>query len=229
VAKIHFQLHRGVSVGHTFHRKRMLQNLYRGRAFAGLGLSDAALESYATARAINPASSEAPALAGSEWMKQEKFERAVDSFSETLRLDPGSSPAHRQLADALERLQRSAEAQAHYREALKLDPDSAPARDGLAWLLATADDDRLRNGTEAVLVAERLAGSNPTNAAYQQTLSAAYAETGQFPQAAAAAEKALALATSQSRADLLPLTEALIGTIREKKPFRSNKGSPARR
>jgi len=76
------------------------------------------------------------------------------------------------------------EAISHYREALKLDADNVQALTQLAWILATTGDRSLRDGTEALQLAGRAVrlseGRSPM--AYG-VLAAAYAETGQFPEA----------------------------------------------
>ncbi len=50
---------------------------------------------------------------------------------------------------------RLSEAINHYRRVLAVDTNSVPAMSGLSWLRATASDPRLRNGDEAVRLAER--------------------------------------------------------------------------
>jgi hypothetical protein len=76
-------------------------------------------------------------------------------------------------------------------EALKLQPDFPEALNNLAWLLAANPDPQVRNGREAVDLAERACRLTD----YKQppmigTLAAAYAEAGRFTEAATAAEKA---------------------------------------
>jgi len=69
----------------------------------------------------------------------------------------------------------------------------------LAWLLATASDDSVRDGKRAVQLAERantLAGNNDPTILH--TLAAAYAEAGRFDEALQTARQAMKLA---SRAD----------------------------
>jgi serine/threonine protein kinase/tetratricopeptide (TPR) repeat protein len=68
-----------------------------------------------------------------------------------------------------------------YRKAI--DAGSMPAMGGLAWLLSTSTNASLRNGAEAVTLAEKTMKAYPTNAAYLNALAAAYAETGQFEKA----------------------------------------------
>ena len=72
-------------------------------------------------------------------------------------------------------------------------------QNNLAWRLATCPQAALRDGARAVELAreaDRLAGGK--NPDYLDTLAAAYAEAGQFPQAVEAAERALTLAVAQS-------------------------------
>ncbi len=81
------------------------------------------------------------------------------------------------------------------------------ANNGLAWLLATSSDARIRDGTRAVSLAERAnrltGGSNPL---MLRTLAAAQAEAGRFDAALQAAQQALERAESQSNE---PLARAL--------------------
>ena len=82
-----------------------------------------------------------------------------------------------------------------WRESLRLRPGGWTAEGKLAWVLATAPDDSLRNGAEAVALAEQAnAATNYGNATLVRTLAAAYAEAGRFDRAAATAETALNLA-----------------------------------
>jgi protein O-mannosyl-transferase len=84
------------------------------------------------------------------------------------------------------------EAEAQFRKALLLQPDSVEALNNLAWLLATAWDDKLRDGAEAVRLAERASRLPPVKElCVPGTLAAAYAEAGRFPEAVATAEKAV--------------------------------------
>ena len=94
---------------------------------------------------------------------------------------------------------------AQYREALAIAPENVAAQRNLAWLLATSADPSLRNGLEAVLLAEqasRLSGGN--RPIILRILAAAYAETGRFTEARETAQQALQLAEDgQSNAVLV--------------------------
>ncbi|PWU21380.1 MAG: serine/threonine protein kinase [Verrucomicrobia bacterium] len=75
------------------------------------------------------------------------------------------------------------------------------ALNGLAWSLATSTDAKLRDGTNAVALAERaVAKTNRKNAQYLDTLAAAYAEIGQFQQAVRLQSEAISLVTPEEAA-----------------------------
>lgn len=75
---------------------------------------------------------------------------------------------------------------------------------GFAWFLATGPDPKLRDGTNAVVFAEKaVAATNRKQVGYLDTLAAAYAETGQFAKAISIQQEAIALSQSdQEKRDL---------------------------
>ena len=90
-----------------------------------------------------------------------------------------------------------------YREAVRLSPDSAAALNDLAWLLATLPDAKLRDGAEALRLAQRACDLTQNQEPLcLATLDAAYAETGQFPKAIQAAQETKNVALASRRADL---------------------------
>lgn len=116
------------------------------------------------------------------------------------------------LQQAIERNPNNAEAQSQYglarlmggdartavtafRKAVELDDTNLLVLNNLAWVLATSTDDSLRNGPEALRLAERanqLSGGE--DAGYLDTLAAAQAEAGLFEDAVVTAEKSLTAA-----------------------------------
>src|SRR4029077_10337060 len=108
---------------------------------------------------------------------------------------------------------RVRDAIAQYRDALRIAPDNVAAQTNLAWLLATAGDPSLRNGSEAVLLAERAESESSRSENYAivlRILAAAYAETGRFVEAKKTAEQALEVAQVQGNSSL---SSALRGEI----------------
>ena len=156
-----------------------------------------------------------------EWIKRGQFEDAISNLGEAVRLDPASVDTHLQLAAALTHQCRVKDAIVRYRAALRLRPDSPEALDRLAWILATQPEAEWRNGTEAVLLAERACQQT----GYRQpqpiiTLAAAYAESGQFEEAVEAAQKARALASSLSQTNLMARSQQLLQQFNNREPYR---------
>jgi cytochrome c-type biogenesis protein CcmH/NrfG len=121
-----------------------------------------------------------------------------------LRLDPNSAEAHQNLGEIMQRQGHVREAIPEYQATLKLKPEWDEVLNNLAWLLATHPNSDIRNGPEAVHLAERACVlTGHTNLWFMHTLAAAYAENGAFPQAVAAAEQARLLAVVAGQTSLV--------------------------
>ena len=109
---------------------------------------------------------------------------------------------------------------AQYREALRLNPNLARALNNLAWMLAASPDDDLRNGAEAVRLAERACElTHDGEPLFIGTLAAAYAEAGRFPEAVTTAEKAAQLATSAGLKKVAEKNQQLLELYRAGKAY----------
>jgi tetratricopeptide (TPR) repeat protein len=109
----------------------------------------------------------------------------------------------------------------HYHQALALKPDMVEALNNLAWILAANPPDALRNGAEAVRLAERACElSEHREPLLLGTLAAAYAEAGRFGEAVKTAEKARDLATAGGLKDVAAKNAELLELYRAGKPYR---------
>jgi protein O-mannosyl-transferase len=130
-----------------------------------------------------------------QFSAQGKTQEAMQHYLQALQLRSDFAEAHYELGLMLLQQRRTAEALEHWRQALKAQPDSAAVLNNVAWLLATSADDKVRNGTEAVQLAERACAlSKPASFSYLDTLAAAYAEVGRFEDAVGTAQQAVGLA-----------------------------------
>ncbi len=120
---------------------------------------------------------------------------AIQQFSEVVRLDPANEQAHFQLGILLASQKQLPNAIEHLRSAMRLKPNWPAPLNFLARILATASDPQIRNGQQSVELARRscelVRYENPV---YLDTLAAALAEAGQFPEAIQTAEQARSLA-----------------------------------
>ena len=148
------------------------------------------------------------------------FDEAVSHFEAVLRLGPAPE-AYYNLGLAFSRQGKLKEAIPNYQHALELRPDSPAALNDLAWILATAPQDELRNGTEAVRLAERACQlTDSRNPHLLGTLDAAYAETGRFDDAIRTAEQVRSLAIALNDKSLAESAEKRKALYERKEPFR---------
>jgi superkiller protein 3 len=174
-----------------------------GLAFAQLGRVSEALVHYNKALEINPNYAEAEYNLGVVLVQLGRINAAVSHYNKALVINPNYAEAHNNLGTAFIRIGRVSEAVAHFRKAMTINPLNVEALNNMALVLATSPETGIRNGTEAVELAERannLTGSG--NASISATLAAAYAEAGRFPNAVQTARRALQLATDQGNVAL---------------------------
>jgi tetratricopeptide (TPR) repeat protein len=94
------------------------------------------------------------------------------------------------------------------------------ALNNLAWILASHSDTAIRNGEEAVRLAEQACElTGYRTAILLGTLGAAFAEAGRFDDAVAAAQKAEALATAAGDPILAEKNRTLAELFRSRRPF----------
>jgi protein O-mannosyl-transferase len=168
-----------------------------------------ATEQYRIAIEIKPDYVDAHGNLANALFKQGWFDEAIKEFQRTLELMPSSVKNHYMLGLALQNQKKFGAAIIQFQEVLKLEPGHVLAQNGLAWLLATCPEASLRNGSQAVELArnaEQLSkGMSPQ---ILDTLAAAYAEAGRYPEAVETARRALSLITTQNnnpRADALQI------------------------
>ncbi len=171
-----------------------------GNALQGLGRFEDAVEHYQEAVRLNPDDAEAHYNWANALQLLGRFEEAVERYQEAVRIQPEFANAHNNLGKAFENLARFDKATTEYKGALRLESGNISALNNLAWLLATCFDDTVRDGPQAVRLAEQAARRtgyiNPTILA---TLSAAHAEAGNFEQAVAWQAKAIDMARGEQK------------------------------
>lgn len=184
------------------------------------GKLDEAGARFRTAIAADPKLTDARDNLGAVLLHQGKVEEAIEHLQRSLEIDPDSTEARVNLGGALLMQGRYGDAVAQLREALRRDPERAAVLGNLAWILATCPDARVRNGKEAVTLAERAASlTSRADAVILDALGAAYAETGRFADAAEAARGALRIVERGDRV-MAEAINARLALYARQKPFR---------
>jgi len=151
---------------------------------------------------------------------QGKLKEALDEFLLAIKLQPMVPLPHLHAGGVLRQVGRTSEAVQQYQQALKLDPELVEALNDLAWIRASSPDSALRNGAEAVRLAERACHLTHNEAPLLLgTLGAAYAAAGKFDAAAATAEMASTLAASQGKQQLAEKNQQLAELFRLHKAY----------
>ena len=192
-----------------------------GSLLADQGKWNQAAEQFSKVVQFHPRDAAAWLKLGLAQAAQGKLDEAGQSFSEALRIKPDDAAVHYQLALVVSSQNKFRQAAGHYREALKATPDFPEALNNLAWILAANPDPALRNGREAVELAEKACRLTENRQAIMVgTLAAAYAEAGRFPEAVATAEKAQAIAEKGADKELAAKNGKLLELYRSGRPFR---------
>jgi protein O-mannosyl-transferase len=195
-----------------------LNNL--GNAFAARGRFDEAIGNYHRAIRIKPDYCQALDNLGLALAARGRFDEAIGNYRRAIQINPNCPETYFHLGMTFDQSGRNREAVAQYQEALRLNPNLVRALNNLAWMLAADSDDELRNGAEAVRLAERACDLTH----YGQpliigTLAAAYAECGRFPEAVTTADKAAQLATDAGSKNLAWQIRQMLELYRAGKPF----------
>ena len=196
----------------------VLNNL--GAVLADKGQFDEAIENYYKAIQIIPNFYEALDNLGVALAAKGRFDEAIENFRQAIQVNSNRPETFFHLGMTLSQSGRPREAVAQYREALRLNPNLAGALNNLAWVLAASSDAELRNGAEAVRLAERACElTHYGEPLFIGTLAAAYAEAGRFPEAVTTAEKAEQLATTAGLTAVAAKNRQLLELYRAGKPY----------
>jgi tetratricopeptide (TPR) repeat protein len=194
-----------------------------GNALLQQGNVDGAIAQYQKALQVNPDYAEAHNNLGNALFKYGDVDGAIAQYQKALRINPDYAEACYNLGDIFHQTGRTEEAIAYYQRALQINPDYVEVQNNLARLLATCPEASLRNGNQAVELAQRanqLTGD--ANPVVLSTLAAAYAEAGRFPDAVKTAQRALELAKAQSDTALAEAIRSQLKSYQAGRPFHSH-------
>jgi tetratricopeptide (TPR) repeat protein len=113
-----------------------------------------AVTEYQKALQIDPAHVPSLTNLGALYLQMGRTDDSLSTLRRALEHEPNNADVHNNLGNTLLRLRRPAEALTHFEAAVQHDPANVSAANNAAWLLATSLDDRIRNGSRAVALAE---------------------------------------------------------------------------
>jgi protein O-mannosyl-transferase len=174
-------------------------------ALLSKGDLDGAIARYSACLTLLPNQAEAQYDLASALLRKGRTDEAIAHYKKLLELRPDSADAQANLGSAFLTKGRVRDAIAAYRNALRVSPKNVPAQSNLAWLLATSSDPSLRNGSEAVFLAEQANSESSRSENHPivlRILAAAYAESGRFAEAKETAQQALQEAEIQGSSTL---------------------------
>jgi tetratricopeptide (TPR) repeat protein len=180
-------------------------------ALIAKGDYDGAVTQYTACLAAMPDQEQAQYNLAGALLRKGRTDEAIVEYQKVIRKHPDSADAHANLGSAWLAKGRVRDAMAEYTKALQISPENVPALSNLAWLLATSADSSLRNGAEAVRLAERADSASSRSDKHPtvlRILAAAYAEAGQFAEAKQTAQHALEAANIQGNTTLADALQA---------------------
>ena len=125
---------------------------------------------------------------------KQKTDAAIFHFQKALGIQPDYIAASNDLGVMFASKGDIKDAIDAWEQSLSFDPDNADAANNIAWMRATATDADLRDGRQALDLAQRALRAGGENAVVLRTLAAAQAENGQFAEAIATCQRGEELA-----------------------------------
>ncbi len=125
---------------------------------------------------------------------KQKTDPAIFHFQKALSIQPDNIGASNDLGVMFASKGEIREAISAWQQSLSFDPDNADAANNIGWVRASATDPDLRDGREALELAQRALRSGGENPVALRTLAAAQAENGRFAEAIATCRRGEELA-----------------------------------
>jgi len=153
-----------------------------------------------------------------------RLREAVPHYRRAIEADADNFAPRLDLADTLGRLGRFGEADETYAAAIEVAPDNVYVVNSYGWFLATCPDRVVRDGERAVELGRKaVAMTRGRDVTTMNTLAAAYAETGNFIEAA----RWQAIATRNAPPKLEPVFNQRLELYKDGRRYRQGMGDGA--
>src|SRR5438105_434200 len=192
-----------------------------GIVFLQKGNLDEAISLLQAAVDLRPENSPAHENLAKAVLQKGQVTDALVHYRRLLELQPDNIEVHNIVGTVLIQRGHAREAVEEWQKVLAIQPDNGNALSNLAWVFATSPDDSLRDGAQAVQLAEQaLRISGGRIPLIFRTLAAAYAEKGMFSQAIETAQRGTELANSRGNSGLATELQSNIVLYQERQPLR---------
>ena len=182
-----------------------------------------AIKHYFEALKTNPKYASAHNNLGNAMAKQGNFKAAVYHYQEALRINPKYAEACYNLGKIYVNRNKIGKGIFFYKKAIELNSEMPQVLYSLSWLLASHEDEKFRNGKEALVLAKELCKiTRNAQPRALDALAAAYAETGKFDIAVLTAQKGIALAKHQGLEELVLELRKRLELYKTAQPYRQN-------
>ena len=179
-----------------------------------LGRDDELIDVVRDGLAVTPFSAALHYRLGVALAREEHFATAANHFVYSLLLWPDFPQARSDFRVALRAIGKAPDGLKRLQELTSFATDAPVILNEMAWFFATQPDATLRNGPEAVRLAEHACALTDRKAPEMlATLAAAHAETGRVAEAISIAEEARLRAQSSGDANAVSLTERLLAAF----------------
>ena len=173
------------------------------------------------ALAINPELYEVNHDLGIALNQMKRYDKAAEHSKKAIELWPQRTEARNNLAMVLLKQGKTREALDHFKISIEYRPAQPKVLNQLAWLMATAEDEKLRDPTQAVRLAQQVCKlTDFKDAQYLDTLAAAYAAAQNFTGAVETAQKALDIAKAKGQQKAVQIIEKHLKLYKAGQPYR---------
>jgi tetratricopeptide (TPR) repeat protein len=179
-----------------------------GVALAEMGRLGEAISEYEKVLTLAPDAIDARTNLANALLMAGRHKEALAQYEETLQRNADFLPARLNYASALSDRGRWRDAVVQFRLVLNKEPANQGAMQQLAWLLATAPDDAVRDSAQAVTLAEAMCGATLSPDARQlDVLAAALASAGRYAEALPPINEAISRLQAAGRPEVKELIE----------------------
>jgi len=191
-----------------------------GALFERSGRDQEAIDRYTRAVIQDPGRAEVHLRLADALRRTDQLDASLSSYQRVLALDPDEGDARFGEAMALVRLTRYVEARERLRVAMDLHPEEPAFPNALARLLAASPDALVRDGEQALELAQALAEEHRTTAV-AETTAMAFAELGRFTEAVEWQRLAMSVAAEAGQTEAAQQMATNLSFYQRREPCRT--------